>query len=71
MSESCDHCGHPSEVLHAMHHVPGLNIGKYFRPQLWCGACAGVGPGEVPPCPSSLLRADGSCTVCEPLARVG
>ncbi|MCU0697147.1 MAG: hypothetical protein MUC96_11500 [Myxococcaceae bacterium] len=71
MSDPCDHCGKEFENLHVMQHVPGLNIGKYFRPQLWCDSCAGVGPGETPPCPPSMLRPDGSCTVCEPMARVG
>ncbi len=65
MSDPCDKCGQTFETLHAMNHVAALNIGKFYRPQLWCDSCAGVRPGEKVPCPPALLRPDGTCTVCE------
>jgi transposase len=65
MKETCDHCGQSFDVLHVMQHVPGANVGKTYRPQLWCDDCAGVAPGQTPPCPPSVLRADGTCSVCE------
>jgi hypothetical protein len=65
MSELCVHCNQPFETLHIMQHLPALNIGKFYRPQMLCDSCAGVRPGETPPCPASYLREDGTCTVCE------
>jgi len=66
MNDTCDHCGKQFNDLNPMQHLPGLNIGKFFRPQLWCNDCAGVQPGQTPVCPPTLLRADGTCTMCQP-----
>jgi hypothetical protein len=69
MSDPCDRCSKQFETLHVMQHLPAMNIGKFYRPQMLCDSCAGVKPGESPPCPSVFLREDGTCTVCGTIAQ--